>query len=121
MYIINTRTRINAYIHSYTCMHIYSCLGFKGDVNAISRVHTYLESIGAINAGLYPQSTPPRDSKKEKRCVLVLSCTHVQKMCCVSCECTFSCAYIYVYIHRHTHYPVCIYACIVTLWRDSNE
>ena len=28
-----------------------SCLGIKGDVNAIGRVHAYLEAIGVINAG----------------------------------------------------------------------
>ena len=28
-----------------------SCLGIKGDVNAIGRVHAYLEAIGVINTG----------------------------------------------------------------------
>lgn len=39
----------------------------QGDVNAISRVHTYLESIGAINTGLAPQSmyTPPKEFRKD--------------------------------------------------------
>ncbi len=29
-----------------------SCLGIKGDVNAIGRVHSYLENMGVINQGV---------------------------------------------------------------------
>lgn len=36
-----------------------SCLGIKGDVNAIGRVHSYLESLGIINLGAVQMPTPP--------------------------------------------------------------
>ena len=43
-------------------------MGLKdcGDVNAIGRVHEYLEKIGAINFGASVKTTPKKSKKKPK-------------------------------------------------------
>lgn len=43
-----------------------SCLGIKGDVNAIGRVHAYLESLGVINLGAVQMPTPPGKGSAER-------------------------------------------------------